>query len=110
MDQLDDLEHHVCEFVESENTVFIECSNCIYQIKDTRAECIYNCSCIHKKQTVKICMKCHEIQNNIQSFQEELDALTNNMSAYMQNYLNHTNNISITIRQYRRILLEKNTA
>lgn len=50
MDQLDDLEHHVCEFVESENTVFIECSNCIYQIKDTRAGCIYNCSCIHKKK------------------------------------------------------------
>lgn len=100
-------QHDVCEKEEIFESTFIECKSCIDNVID------HHCLCAHVSIKKYVCVKCYEIENKINSLKDEADETLYNLSYNIKNYSNcddaikKLGDISIALRQYNRMLLEK---
>jgi phosphate uptake regulator len=97
---------HICNNTEIVQHINIECNNCINNINK-------NCTCSTKIVKKILCSHCENIRNQIKQLEIEIDEILYNLSYDIKNYencenmINRLSEISIILRFFHRILLEK---
>jgi hypothetical protein len=105
-----EFEHNICEEVDLEDDIFIQCENCIDYASDKLTN---ECSCKYKTVRKIICRKCYNIKNKINGLKDEVDKILYELSYNIKNYIdcqdliNDLEKKSILLRQYNRLLLDK---
>ena len=114
------MEHSECEYYEIKTNIDVECKDCAYNIKSYqcckstgRPDYYIDCKCFVKTLVKKECKICYQIKESIIKLELELDDLLYSLSYDIKHYqdcsnkIDMLNTISMQLRDYNRILLEK---
>ena len=114
------LYHPICEKEEITESIFVECYNCINNIRETRCSkstgsINYHreCKCYDKITIHIVCKKCELITDLLVNLNDELDDLIYNLSYDIKKYkdckdkINRIHEISKLMREYKSMIIHK---
>lgn len=111
-------DHTDCEYEEIQETIHIECKDCIENIRQPRCckttgftDYEIDCKCFDKIITKKVCRKCEDIKEQMDILNNELDEILYFISYEIRRYndsihlISRLGDISTKLRLYNNMLL-----